>query len=128
MKKDLEEIIHELIPGDKNIPVIVEGKHDVRSLTITGVSNRIITINIGLTLSEFCEKISRNYERVVILTDFDEKGVQLMDRLMELFRDYGVFTDTRLWNFLKRHYNIKSVEDLPWLIENQKEDHAAKRK
>jgi Small primase-like proteins (Toprim domain) len=106
----------------------VEGKHDVRSLTITGVSNLIITINIGLTLSEFCEKISRDYERVVILTDFDVKGVQLMDRLIELFRDYGVFTDTRLWNFLKRHYNIKSVEDLPWLIENQKEDHASKRK
>lgn len=121
MKKDIEKIIFKYVPNDRTIPIIVEGDHDIRALTRAGINNEIIKINIGLPLNEFCEIISRNHKNVVILTDFDATGKKLMERIKELLNGYGVHTDVRLWNFLRRHYNIKSVEDLPWFIETHRE-------
>ncbi|MHB8371128.1 MAG: toprim domain-containing protein [Thermoplasmataceae archaeon] len=97
---------------------MVEGTHDVNTLRNIGFTGHIIKVNRGLPLNIFSEMITRNFPEVILLTDFDRKGKLIMQRLTELLVSYGCKINRELWEFIQKNYNIKSVEDLPWLLDN----------
>jgi 5S rRNA maturation endonuclease (ribonuclease M5) len=98
------------------IPILVEGNHDVNALREIGFKGHIIKINRGLSLDIFAEKIARNFPNVIILMDFDRRGRSINERLVVLLKSYGCNINRDLWDFIMKNYNIKSVEDIPWLI------------
>ena len=98
------------------VPVLVEGNHDVEALREIGFKGHIIKINRGLSLDIFAEKIARNFSDVIILMDFDRKGKSIKERLVILLKSYGCNINGDLWDFIMKNYNIKSVEDIPWLV------------
>ncbi len=118
MKGDLARLIEKSIIGNVGVPIIVEGNHDIKALRNIGFHGKIMKINSGLSINEFCENYSKTYKTAVILTDFDDTGKKLMNRISELLTGYGVSVETTLWESINKKYRIKSVEDLPWLLEH----------
>ncbi len=102
---------------NSTIPIIVEGKNDVESLRRLSFSGEIITVNSGHTLASLSEKISENYREVIILTDFDRKGVEIREHLGNYLNGSGCRMDTYLWENLKKKLPVKTVEELPYSIE-----------
>ncbi len=72
--EDLEKILFELIEENSKIPIVVEGDKDVFSLRKLGITGEIITINSGLSIIDFCDKIAKDYKEIILLTDWDRKG------------------------------------------------------
>ena len=76
-KKNFQEIekgLFELIEENKKVPIVVEGDKDVFSLRKLGVIGEIITVNSGLSIIDFCDKIANKYKEIILLTDWDRKG------------------------------------------------------
>lgn len=76
-KKNFQEIekgLFELIEENKKIPIVVEGDKDVFSLKKLGIIGEIITVNSGLSIIDFCDKIANKYKEIILLTDWDRKG------------------------------------------------------
>jgi len=90
----------------------------VDTLRNIGFIGHIIKVNRGLALNVFSEMITRNFSEVILLTDFDRKGKLIMQRLTDLLISYGCRVNREFWEFIQKNYNIKSVEDLPWLLDN----------
>ena len=72
--QEFEKGLFELIEENKKIPIIVEGDKDVFSLRKLGIIGQIITINSGLSIIDFCDKIANKYKEIILLTDWDRKG------------------------------------------------------
>lgn len=102
---------------NKKMPIIVEGDHDVNALRKIGFSGEIIKLNQGISIETFCSKISSEYKQVLLLTDFDKKGIELESKIARFLESYGCNANLRLWLFVKKSFKIKSVEDLPWLVQ-----------
>ncbi len=103
-----------------NSPIIVEGDHDVSALREIGVTGEIIKINQGVSIENFCSRVSSEHTKVILLTDFDRKGIDLQSKISTILQSYGCKVNSRFWYFIDHNFKIKSVEDLPWLLrENQ---------
>lgn len=114
----IEEVklaLDELVEMNNSVPVIVEGVKDRRALRKLGLTGKIITINRGMSLSDFSDWVSERYEKVIILSDWDRRGGSICRRLKELLKGrviYNVEVRQRLSKFAM----IKKVEGIPsWL-------------
>lgn len=103
---------------EKNLetPVVVEGKNDVQSLREIEFSGEIIIFNSGLSIVRFSEDLRRRHDRVIILTDFDVNGKRLREDIEKFFVSSGGTADTYLWEYLKRHAGVSTVEELPFAV------------
>jgi 5S rRNA maturation endonuclease (ribonuclease M5) len=101
------------------MPVIVEGRRDVDALRLLGVTNNVVTLSKGVSLFTFCETISREWNSVVLLTDWDRKGGQLARRLKEGFEANGtkVNDSIRMNLVILSKKDIKDIESLPSFVE-----------
>ncbi len=113
----LPGIIKKMLDKNKHTPVLVEGVHDIGSLHKLGFSGKIIKINRGISLELLSQKISEAYDEVILLTDFDRTGISLKKNMETRLTSYGVMVDNELWTHIYENYNLKSVEDLPWLMD-----------
>ncbi len=100
------------------VPILVEGKHDVSSLRKLDFQGELVSLNSGHSLLGKVEKMSDKYNEVIILTDFDQKGIFLKKRITTYFTSMGTDADTYLWTFVLRYLPAKTVEELPWAYEN----------
>jgi len=107
----VEKAIIELIEKNKIIPIIVEGKKDKRSLRKLGVKGKIIAVNQGLSLSDFCDDLVKQFDEIIILTDWDRKGGILYYRIKDLLKG-RIRYDTSFREQLGKHAMIKTVEGL----------------
>lgn len=83
--------------------VIVEGQRDIIALKHLGFRGRLeICSHKGISDMDFVDDIARNADSVLILTDFDEKGSYINNRLKRLFERRGIKVDTGLRLRLKR--------------------------
>lgn len=113
--EEIEKILEDLREENKKIPIIVEGKKDVFALQFLGCLGNIITINKGLSLTDFCDMIASMYNSVVLLTDWDRRGGRLCRRMMKLFKGRVSF-NTMYREKLAKYAMIRKVESLPsWL-------------
>jgi len=116
--EDVEKILEKLKLLHMECAVIVEGKKDEDALRKLCFNRRIIRI-IG-SIPAMCEEISKEYKKVIILTDWDKKGGDLCRRLKKYLDANSVKYDDRLRAELAEacKKEIKDVESLFTYVEN----------
>ncbi|AIY91004.1 toprim domain-containing protein [Geoglobus acetivorans] len=110
----LLRLIEELrIESESGAVILVEGRKDTIALRKLGVRGEIIETSTTSNHSIFDAVGER---KVVIFTDWDNKGKKLKTRLSELFRN----ADTGIWDGVSAITGryIHSVEELPDFIES----------
>ena len=116
--EDVEKILEKLKLLNMECAVIVEGKKDedaLRKLCLKGVIIRIIG-----SIPAMCEDISKEYKKVIILTDWDKKGGDLCKRLKKYLNANSIKYDDRIRAELTEmcKKEIKDVESLATYVEN----------
>ena len=117
---ELEEALSELIEENKIIPIVVEGEKDISALKKLGVNGVIISINSGLSLTDFCDFLARDYKDIIILTDWDRRGGFLCHTIRKNLEG-RVSCNLYYRQVFARNSMIRTVEGLPSWFETLKE-------
>ena len=115
----LEKIIDELGEENRSIPIIVEGKKDIEALRKLDISGSIISVNAGVTLIDFCDKIAQEHTDIIILTDWDRKGGYLC-RTIKKNLEGRVNCNTKYRELFAKNAMIRTLEGLPSWLETMK--------
>ena len=118
--EDLEKIIDELGEENRSIPIIVEGKKDIEALRKLDISGSIISVNAGVPLIDFCDKIAQEHTDIIILTDWDRKGGYLC-RTIKKNLEGRVNCNTKYRELFAKNAMIRTLEGLPSWLETMKE-------
>jgi len=111
--RELERLITQLIESNHEVPVIVEGEEDVKCLRKLGLRGLILKVHTGKTLHEFCTDLSEQYNRVILLMDWDRKGQQIHERLArDLDSNWMRYDPIRQGLKFLCHPDIQEVEQL----------------
>jgi len=115
--KKLSCIIEDLkICAEQGMPILIEGKKDEEALKNLGIYGNFIQVSgSGLKLFEIAETAVKSSSKVIILTDFDKKGIELSKRLAQDIQSLGCYPNLEFrrkimgitWKF------IKDIESLP---------------
>lgn len=116
----LEELILELQQmSGKGALIIVEGKRDRKALRALGITGTIMLCT-KKSILVFCDEVAREYNSVIVLTDWDKKG----DKLAALMEGYLRSTSTAVNVDIRRNIKnlvqkrIKDIESLDTHISN----------
>lgn len=111
----LEGVLDDLAEGANEGAVLVEGLRDAAALRALQVEGTIEVLNRGVGLLARCEELAAAHRRIVVLTDWDEKGSQLAALLAGGLRRGGVEVDLESRRRLQRltRGSCKAVEELP---------------
>jgi len=120
----LEELILELQQmSDKGALIIVEGKRDRKALRALGITGAVM-LGTKKSILVFCEEVAREYNNVIVLTDWDKNGDKLAALMEGYLRSTGtaVNMDIRknIKNLVKKR--IKDIESLDTHISNLASD------
>ena len=104
MKEEIVEKIERTLEkireiASEGIPILVEGKKDEEVLRILGVEGRIIKVS-QQSLNTLIDQLY-GCRRVLILTDFDEKGEKIAKTLSSLLEIEGTIPLHEMRNELK---------------------------
>jgi 5S rRNA maturation endonuclease (ribonuclease M5) len=115
--KKLSCIIEELkICANQGMPILIEGKKDEEALIKLGIDGNFIKVSgSGLKLFEIAEIAVESSSKVIILTDFDKKGIELAKRLSEDIQSLGCYPNLEIRRKIMgmtRKF-IKDIESLP---------------
>ena len=122
-KKSLEEIekaLDDLKEENITIPIIVEGEKDIEALKKIGITGTIISLNAGISIIDFCDRIARLYKEIIILTDWDRKGGYLCHTIKKNLQG-RVNCNTTYREKLSKNSVTKTLEGLPSWIYTLKE-------
>ena len=98
--RDLESLAYEMnLTLDA---VIVEGSHDKATLKSLGFKIPILQVSCGRTFNQIVDDMVEKFEKVAILTDFDEEGERISRKLTELMERGGVKVDSFYRNSFKK--------------------------
>ena len=116
--EDLEKILLDLRSENESYPVVVEGKNDVKALRNLDLGGSIMSFNVGLSTVNFAEFMAKENDTVILLPDWDHKGIKLMKEWRNQFRALGVKVIDEIWVRLFRlvKKEITCVEDLHRLV------------
>jgi len=120
----LEEVIKSLLEAsDRGAVVIVEGLKDRRSLRNLGVKGPIIMVSQRPTM-DLAEEVAREFEDIVVLTDWDTSGEELAQDLEKYLLHTKFHIDLEIRRRLKAlvRRDIKDVESLCKFVERVKEE------
>lgn len=107
---------------NEQIPIIVEGKNDLGCLRTLDFQGDIILVNGGNSLVNFSENVAEVNDEVIILTDFDRKGVEIKKNIQRYMIGLGCRVDTALWDTIRKYVPIRTVEELPFAVGRILED------
>jgi len=117
--EEIEEIIDELIQRSGSEPIIVEGPRDVKALRSLGIKGLVKSINTGNSIINYCEALSAEHGRFIIMTDWDRKGGHLAKLLKKGFEASDAkYDDTprrKIVNLTKK--DVKDIEGLPSYVD-----------
>ncbi len=120
----VEALLKDLREANRNTPVIVEGRRDVRALRALGLEGAILTLNTGKPVFQTCEEVSRAHEAAIILTDWDRRGGQLCRLLRKGLEANGTPHDVdfraRLAHLTKKE--ASAVEELAGFLKRLRRD------
>ena len=117
--EELEKTLEELKEENKTIPIIVEGDKDIEALHILDINGTIVSLNTGMSLPNFCDKIASEYEEVILLTDWDRRGGFLCHTISRNLEG-RVTCNTTYREIFAKHTTIRTVEGLPSWIQTTK--------
>ena len=113
------EILDELEKSSDDAAIVVEGMRDVEALKLLGIEKNVVSLSRGISIFALCEELSRSWNRVVLLTDWDRKGGRIARKLKDALEANGSKADedkrARLAMLAKK--DIKDVESLPTYVE-----------
>ena len=81
---------------------------------------KIISINAGFSIIDFCDRIAREYKDIIILTDWDRKGGYLCHTIKKNLEG-RVNCNTSYREILSKNAITKTVEGLPSWINTLKD-------
>jgi 5S rRNA maturation endonuclease (ribonuclease M5) len=112
---EFEKLLARLRAASLEAPVLVEGDRDVAALRALGLEGEVTKLNRGESIVARTDELSHRYRKVILLTDWDYKGVELHDRLARLLRDAQVSSDDFFWSRLRALAGggCRTVESLP---------------
>lgn len=117
-QEKLEKIIAKLVEAsERGKPIIVEGKKDSQALKELGVNGVILAVKSGgksfLQAVQEIEKLGA--KEVILLLDFDRRGVEGTKRLQQDLERLKVKVNLRFWMELKGLVgrDIQCIESLP---------------
>ena len=112
----LKKALGELSEENKSIPVIVEGEKDIEALHKLNLTGEIITVNVGMSLTDFCDHIAEKYKEIIILTDWDRRGGYI-GHTIKKHLEGRVKCNTHYREIIAKNAMIKTVEGLPsWIV------------
>ncbi|EQB65840.1 MAG: Toprim protein [Thermoplasmatales archaeon I-plasma] len=99
---------------NRSIPIVVEGKNDIRALRRLSFEGEILQLHSRVTIEKFCRNISINHKEVILLLDWDSKGKRLTASLIRHLNSYEVKTDLDFWKLcFSMVSQMSNVESLP---------------
>jgi 5S rRNA maturation endonuclease (ribonuclease M5) len=114
----LKKVFESLYEINKRIPIIVEGKRDIRALRKIGLVGDIIALHGGKGLYEFCDDIAERFHKIILLMDWDENGgilhKNVSEHLKGMWEEFSPFRETIKILCQK---DIKDIEGMPVLLE-----------
>ncbi|MBC2699036.1 MAG: DNA primase [ANME-2 cluster archaeon] len=116
----LEGLILELQQmSDKGAVIIVEGKRDRKALRALGITGDI-ELGTKKSILVFCEDVAREYNNVIVLTDWDEKGDKLASLMEGYLRSTSAAVNMDIRKKIKNlvQKRIKDIESLDTHISN----------
>jgi 5S rRNA maturation endonuclease (ribonuclease M5) len=111
----LKEVLEALYEINKRIPIIVEGKRDVKALRKIGLVGDIISLHSGKGIYEFCDDILERFHKIILLIDWDEKGEDLYKKLSDNLR--GLWEEFSAFREIIKILCQKDIEGIPVLLE-----------
>ena len=113
------KILEELEDVSIRSPIVVEGIRDVEALRRLGIEKNVTNLSKGISLFALCEQLSRSWEEVILLTDWDKKGGRIARKLKDALEANGAraVEDYRARLAILVKKEVKDVESLPTYIE-----------
>ena len=118
--ENLEKLLFELKNENKKVPILVEGDKDIEALNRVEISGTIISVNAGMSLTDFCDWIADRYNKIIILTDWDRRGGQICHTIIKNLEG-RVNCDTNYRKIIAKNSMIRTIEGLPSWIEKIKD-------
>jgi len=125
LEEELEgllEILERIKREEKDIPIIVEGRKDKEALQKLGFERKIIKIKTRKSIFRMIEGMRGEYEKVIILTDWDPTGRRLCYKIKKACEanmiNYDVEYRKQILKYVKKE--IKDVESIPSFINRAK--------
>jgi 5S rRNA maturation endonuclease (ribonuclease M5) len=119
----LEELISTLLESSRQgAAIIVEGPRDREALRALGALGPVILASRRPAL-EVAEVAAREYQEIILLTDWDGKGEEMALVIEQYLRSSKARTDTEIRARLKKlvKKEIKDVESLSIYVERMRE-------
>ncbi len=108
----------------KGVPIVVEGQKDIASLKELGVNGDFISSKTqGKSFLDMLTEIERrNVAEVILLLDFDRRGVEWTHRLKQHLEKTRIKPNLTYWNELYGLVgrDLKDIEGLATYIETLK--------
>lgn len=118
LSKLLEKLASEAAKG---IPIVVEGQKDVSALHQLNVNGKIVSSKTsGKSFLDILTEIERQKVReVILLLDFDRRGVEWTHRLKQHLEKTKIKPNLTFWNQLYGLVgrDLKDIEGLPAYLE-----------
>jgi len=119
----LEELISALLEASqRGAAVIVEGRRDKMALQSLGASGPVIMAS-SKSILDMAEDAASQYQEIVVLTDWDEKGEEMALLIEQHLRCTQSLANMEIRSRLKRlvKKEIKDVESLGFYVERMRE-------
>jgi len=121
LSKLLEKLTTEAAKG---IPIVVEGQKDVNALHQLNIEGKIVSSKTsGKSFLDILTEIERlRVREVVLLLDFDRRGVEWTHRLKQYLEKTKIKPNLNFWNELYGLVgrDLKDIEGLPAYLETLK--------
>ncbi|MCL4451795.1 MAG: hypothetical protein M1327_04125 [Candidatus Thermoplasmatota archaeon] len=114
---DLIRVMDLLAERNESVPVVVEGRNDVSGLRSLDFTGEIYALNQGKSLIQRVEEISACRNELILLPDFDHKGVELKDTVKRYVEGMGKTANIYYWSRIRSFNLVKCIEDIPKAIE-----------
>jgi 5S rRNA maturation endonuclease (ribonuclease M5) len=116
-KDNVERIfksLEDLKEKNRSIPIVVEGKNDIRALRRLNFEGEILQLHSRMTIEGFCRNLASHHKEVILLLDWDPKGKRLTASLIKHLNSYEVKTDFDFWKLcFSMASQMSNVESLP---------------
>lgn len=119
----LEELIGALLEASqRGAAIIVEGRRDKMALQSLGASGPVIMAS-SKSILDMAEDAASQYQEIVVLTDWDEKGEEMALLIEQHLRCTKSLANMEIRSRLKRlvRKEIKDVESLGFYVERMRE-------
>jgi 5S rRNA maturation endonuclease (ribonuclease M5) len=118
----LEKLIER---SNEGCVILVEGLKDAAALRLLGVQGYIACIKpLRIPLYDYLQRYIDSKVEIVILTDFDRRGSQLLGKIASYLEHSGKHPNLSFWMKLNSLLSgdVKDVEGLPAYLKNIKDE------